>query len=162
MLWNKKYVVMANTYTQLNIHVVIAVYGRDNALGDRNRAKIFEYISGIMKGLGLFPLAVNGYRDHVHLFFSMPPSKTLSKVVQEIKANSSKWINQERLVMGHFCWQEGYGAFSCSQSHRDNLIKYISAQEKHHAAASFRVEYQKLLNRYDIGYNPAYLFEFFE
>ena len=153
---------MANTYTQLNMHVVIAVYGRDNALTKRNRVKIFEYINGTMKGLGLFPLAVNGFTDHVHLFFSMPPNLALSKVVQEIKASTSKWINQQRLVLGRFSWQEGYGAFSCSQSHRDNLIHYILDQETHHAKAPFRVEYQKLLDRYDIGYNPAYLFDFFE
>jgi REP element-mobilizing transposase RayT len=153
---------MANSFTQVNIHAVFAVYGRENVLRKNTRLKIFEYTTGLMRGLGLFPLAANGFTDHMHIFFELPPTLSLSKVIQEIKANSSRWINQQKLVPGKFQWQEGYGAFSYSKSQRDEVINYIMNQEKHHEKAPFRVEYQKLLDRYDIDYNPVYLFDFYD
>lgn len=62
---------MANTYSQLNIHAVFTVKGRENLLKESIRTRLFEYISGIIKGLDLFPLAVNGFTDHVHVFLNL-------------------------------------------------------------------------------------------
>lgn len=98
---------MANTYSQLNIHAVFAVKGRENVLKKDVRNRIFEYISGILKGLELFPLAVNGFADHIHIFFELNPKISISKVLQVVKANSSKWINENNLVLGKFEWQSG-------------------------------------------------------
>jgi putative transposase len=152
---------MANTYSQINIHAVFAVQGRENTLRKEIRENIFGYISGTIKGLGLYPLAVNGYSDHVHIFFEMPASVSLSKAMQEIKASSSRWINENQLVEGKFQWQKGYGAFSNSRSQRDNVIKYIIDQEKHHLKRSFRDEYLEFLEKYGIEFNKNYLFDFY-
>ena len=79
-----------------------------------------------------------------------------------MKSNSSKWINENKLVQGKFSWQRGFGAFSYSRSQRDTVIKYIMNQESHHKKVSFKDEYLKLLRRFDVKYDDQYLFEFYE
>ncbi|WP_016778462.1 IS200/IS605 family transposase [Anaerophaga thermohalophila] len=153
---------MANTYTQLNIHAIFSVKGRENIILDSYRNRLHQYIAGIINNGRNFSLAVNGYRDHVHIFFEMSPAKSLSDVMKEIKASSSKWINQNNLVRARFAWQEGYGAFSYSRSQRDMVIKYIMEQEKHHAKKTFREEYLELLKKFDISFKNQYVFEFYD
>ena len=152
---------MANTYTQLNTHVVIAVKGRDNILPSKIRPELFKYISGILTNSNQFSLAVNGYKDHVHLFFEMNPANSLSEIVRIVKANSSKWINENRLIPGKFSWQEGYGGFSYSRSQRDDVIKYIIKQEEHHHKKTFREEYLSILKSFEISFDERYIFDFY-
>jgi putative transposase len=152
---------MANTYSQVNIHAVFTVQGRDNILQKEFRDQLFEYITGTMKGMGLFPLAVNGFSDHIHIFFELPTNIAIAKALQDIKSNSSKWINEQNLFPVKFQWQKGYGAFSNSRSQRNIVIKYIMNQETHHAKTSFRDEYLSFLNKYEIEFNKNYLFEFY-
>jgi REP element-mobilizing transposase RayT len=153
---------MANTYTQINMHVVFSVKGRENILSAKIRPDIFKYISGILSNIEQFPLAVNGYKDHVHLFFEMQPTKSLSDIVRVVKTNSSKWINENRFVAGKFLWQEGYGGFSYSRSQRNNVIQYIIKQEEHHKVRTFKEEYLDLLKRFEINFDEQYIFEFYE
>ena len=153
---------MANTYTQLNIHVVFAVKGRENILTAAVRPELFKYISGILTRTNQFSLAVNGYKDHVHIFFELNPVNSLSEIVRIVKANSSKWINENRLISGKFSWQEGYGGFSYSRSQRNDVIKYIMNQEEHHQRKTFREEYLIYLKTAEINYNESYVFEFYE
>lgn len=153
---------MANTYTQLNVHCVFAVKGRENIITRDFRDDLHRYMSGILNNDGAYPLAVGGWKDHVHVFFELPPVLPVSKVMQMLKATSSKWVNDNRLVRGHFSWQEGYGAFSHSRSQRDQVIRYIMEQEKHHAQRPFREEYMDMLQQNDIKYDEAYLFDFYD
>jgi len=153
---------MANTYTQLNVHGVFSVLNRENFLLDKFRPELFKYISGILKNSKQFPLAVNGYRDHVHIFFELHPTTSVSEIMQSVKANSSKWINENKFLSGKFRWQSGYGAFTYSRSQRDNVISYIVNQEQHHAKQSFKDEYLDLLRKFEIDYNDTYLFDFYD
>ena len=153
---------MADTYTQINMHVVFSVKGRENILSAKIRPDIFKYISGILSNIEQFPLAVNGYKDHVHLFFEMQPTKSLSDIVRVVKTNSSKWINENRFIAGKFSWQEGYGGFSYSRSQRNNVIQYIIKQEEHHKEKTFREEYLQLLKLFEIDFDEQYVFEFYE
>jgi putative transposase len=155
-------VFMANTYTQINIQLVFAVKGRDCILRSDFRTRLFKYISGIIKEAGHYPLAVNGYNDHVHAFFELAPKQSLSEVARIIKSNSSKWLNENKFISTKFHWQNGYGAFSYSRSQRDNVINYILNQENHHSVKSFREEYLDFLRNYDIDYKDEYLFEWIE
>ncbi len=152
---------MAYTYSQINIHAVFTVRGRENLLHKEFRGRILEYLSGTMKGLGLFPLAVNGVEDHVHIFFELPPKISVSKALQEIKSNSSKWINQQQLIKSKFEWQAGFGAFANSRSQRSRVINYILNQEIHHNKVSFKDEYLNLLEKYSIEYDQNKLFDFY-
>lgn len=153
---------MANTYTQINIHTVFAVKGRENIITDKFADELYKYISGILKQQNQYPLAVNGYKDHVHVFFEMNTSKSLGAIMDIVKASSSKWINDRKFVPGRFEWQKGYGGFSYSRSQRDNVIKYIMKQKEHHSAKSFKEEYLDMLKNFEIDYNDIYLFEFYE
>jgi REP element-mobilizing transposase RayT len=153
---------MANTYTQLNMHVVFSVKGRENILLNKFRLDLFKYISGILKNVEQFPLAVNGFKDHVHIFFEMQPTKSLSDIVRIVKTNSSKWINENKFMPGKFSWQEGYGGFSYSRSQRNNVIQYIMKQEEHHKQKTFREEYLELLQLFEINFDEQYIFEFYE
>ena len=153
---------MANTYSQLNIHCIFAVKGRENIITRNFRNDLHRYISGILKKSGSFPLAVNGWMDHVHAFFELPVGTAVSDQMRLVKANSSKWINDSKLVKGRFSWQEGYGAFSFSRSQRDSVIKYIINQEEHHKKKTFREEYLGLLKKFEIPFEDKYVFEFYD
>ena len=153
---------MANTYTQLNVQTVFTVKGRGNILTSHFRAQLFEYIAGILRNNKQFPLAINGYKDHVHIFFELNPDSSLSSVLELVKSNSSKWINSNHLVMGRFEWQRGYGGFTYSRSQRNNVIQYILNQENHHTSQTFREEYLEILRKFEMEYDERYLFEFYD
>lgn len=153
---------MANTYTQINVHVVFAVKGRERVLNDKLMEELCRYLHGILINIKQFPLAIGGYKDHVHVFFEQHPTTALSDIVEKVKANSSKWINDNKKVMGHFEWQRGYGGFSYSRSQRNDVIQYIMNQENHHKGKTFREEYLKVLRDFGIEFKDDYLFEFYE
>lgn len=153
---------MANTYSQINIHCVFAVRGRENILEDTFRLELHRYMAGILKNDGSFPLAVNGWLDHVHVFFELQPSMSVSDQIRMLKATSSKWMNDNKHVKGKFNWQEGYGAFSYSRSQRDSVIQYIINQEQHHKNQTFKNEYLQMLKKFEIPYEDKYVFEFYD
>jgi putative transposase len=99
--------------------------------------------------------------DHTHMLIGLKPSIALSDLMRDVKSDSTEFIKRKGWITGRFNWQEGFGAFSYSQSNLDPVIRYIRNQEKHHAKSSFRNEYLALLKRFDIAYEPKYLFEFF-
>jgi len=152
---------MANTYTQISIQAVFAVKGRENIITKEWRDDLHRYIAGIIQKEAT-SLAVGGWKDHVHVFFGLPPAISISDMLQKIKANSSRWINEQKLVNGKFQWQEGYGAFSYSRSQRDAVIKYVINQEEHHRRKIFREEYLDMLQKFEIKFEDKYLFEFYE
>ena len=153
---------MNNTYTQLNVQSVFAVKGRENILTANFRPRLFEYITGILREINQFPLAVNGYKNHVHIFFELHPTTNLSDVLRVVKANSSKWINSNHFVKGRFEWQPGYGGFTYSRSQRDRVIQYIMNQEIHHKGQTFREEYLEMLRKFEMEYDERYIFEFYD
>ncbi len=153
---------MANTYSQINIHCIFAVKGRENLLTKNFRYDLFKYLAGILKNDGSYPLAVGGWKDHVHVFFELPVKLSIADQMRMLKASSSKWINDNNFINRKFQWQAGYGAFTYSRSQRDKVINYIVNQEEHHKKITFREEYIDLLFNLDIKFDNRYLFEFYE
>jgi putative transposase len=153
---------MANTYSQIYVQVVFAVYGRENLIGSEWRDELYKYITGIVKNHRQKLLAVNGVGDHIHILLNIQPSVALSELVRDIKANSSRWINEKRLVRGKFQWQEGFGAFSYSLSQLDDVIGYIQRQEEHHQKVSFKKEYLTYLERFNVDFDDRYVFDWIE
>jgi hypothetical protein len=84
----------------------------------------------------------------------------LSDLMRDVKAGSSKYINENRWVAGRFSWQEGFGAFSYSRSQLGTVIRYIENQQKHHAKKTFRDEYIDLLEKFGVDYDRRYIFKF--
>lgn len=97
--------------------------------------------------------------DHIHIFIGYSPSQSLPDLLRDIKANTSKFINENKWLSGRFQWQEGYGAFSYGHSQINDVVQYINTQEAHHKKASFKDEYLKLLEKFDVDYVSEYLFE---
>ena len=150
---------MANTYTQLYIHIVFSVLGRESLISKSWQDELYKYISGIIKATGHKLYVIGGMPDHVHILVSIGPNTNLSELVRDIKANSSKWINEKSLVKGKFKWQEGFGAFTYGQSQLPVLIDYIKNQEAHHSTKSFREEYHELLKKFEIDFDEKYIFK---
>ncbi len=150
------------TFTQLYIQLVFAVKNRDAVLQPDIRSRIFEYISGIITQLGHKSIIINGVYDHIHIFVVLNPRISISDTVHDIKRSSSLFINKNKLCHGHFNWQEGYGAFSYSRTHIENVYTYIKNQEQHHQKRTFREEYLDFLKKYEVMYDERYLFDFFK
>ncbi|MCL2064940.1 MAG: IS200/IS605 family transposase [Candidatus Cloacimonetes bacterium] len=149
---------MSNTYTQLYIHIVFAVQNRMSLIKDEWKDRLYKYIIAIVQNEGHKMICIGGMSNHLHLFIGIKPSQSISSIVQRIKQKSSLWINENRLAHGRFSWQEGYGAFSCSRSNFQEVINYINSQEKHHNKKTMTEEYKQLLERYEIEYDPRYIF----
>jgi REP element-mobilizing transposase RayT len=152
---------MANTYSQINIHCIFAVKGRKYLLTKDIRTDLFKYIHGILKNDHAYPLAVNGWKDHVHVFFELAPKMSIADHMMKLKSSSSKWLNDYYFTKREFKWQEGYGAFSYSKSQRTNVIHYIQNQENHHKTISFKEEYLSFLESFNVNYDERYVFDFF-
>ena len=150
---------MANTYSQIYIHIVFAVEGRQNLIRTEHNDELQRYITGIVSAQGQKLIAINNMPDHVHLLVGLQPDCALSDLVREVKASSSKFINEKRWVTGRFSWQEGFGAFSYSRSQLGTVIRYIENQEKHHTKKSFREEYIELLEKFNVNYDKRYIFK---
>ncbi|QRR02354.1 IS200/IS605 family transposase [Dyadobacter sandarakinus] len=152
---------MANTYTQLYVHLVFSVKGRESLIRKNWKKRLYEYIGGIINHKKSKPLAINGMADHIHIFIGYNPSTSLPDFVEEIKTSSNRFI-KENFGLSTFAWQKGYGAFSYSRSQIDAVIKYIDRQEEHHCTKTFKEEYIKMLSDFQVDFKPAFLFDFVE
>lgn len=150
---------MGSTYTQIHIHAVFAVKNRTALLSKEWRDRFYQYMGCIIKDQGHKVLAIGGTSNHVHLFFGLHPSQSLSSLMLRVKRETSEWINREKLTLGRFQWQNGYGAFSYSKSQISNVINYIQNQEQHHARKSFREEYLDILEKFGIEYDVRYMLD---
>ncbi len=152
---------MPNTYTQIYIQAVFAVEGRQNLIRRENKEELHKYITGIVQNHRHKLIAINSMPDHLHILIGMKPSMALSDLIQEVKADSTNFINRKRWVAGRFNWQEGYGAFSYGHSQLGTIIRYIQNQEKHHARKTFREEYFAFLKKFEVAHDERYVFEFY-
>jgi REP element-mobilizing transposase RayT len=153
---------MPGTFSQLYVHIVIAVKGRQNLLQESWRTQVFKYISGIINNKGQKSIIVNGVSDHVHIFVGLKPAMAISDLVRDIKNNSTNFINSKKWIKGKFSWQEGYGVFSYSESQIERVYKYILNQEVHHKKRLFREEYMDFLKKFNVDYKDEYLFRWIE
>jgi REP element-mobilizing transposase RayT len=104
-------------------------------------------------------LEIGGIDDHVHILAKFKPAIAVSEMLNKIKANSSKWANDHKMKMRKFGWQEGYAAFSVSESQVQNLVHYIRNQAEHHRKQTYQEEFVALLERHGIEYDPKYLWD---
>ena len=153
---------MANTFAQIYIQAIFAVQNRDCIFSSNWEDELQKYITGIIQNEGHKMLAINGTHNHVHLFFGMKPNQSVSKIIQVVKSNSSKWIVEKRFIKSKFSWQEGFGAFSYGHSQLTDVIAYVKNQKEHHKKQSFRDEYLLFLKKFHIEYDEKYLFDFFD
>lgn len=153
---------MPGTFSQLYIQYVFAVKGRENLIHSHFEKEVYKYIAGIISGKEQKSLAVNGMPDHIHLLVGLKPAMRISDLIRDIKNNSSNFINEKGWLKQKFSWQEGYGAFSYSESNYRQVIDYIKNQKQHHAKRTFSQEYLLFLKKIKIPFEENYLFEFYD
>ena len=150
---------MPNTYTQIHIQFVFAVKYRDGIIDSSWKNELYKYITGIVQGNNHKLISINGMSDHIHILIGLRPTQSISDLMQDIKGNSSKWVNEKQFVKRKFEWQEGYGAFSYSKSHIKSVIEYIENQELHHQKKTFIDEYLDFLQKFEVDYDEKYIFK---
>ncbi len=148
---------MASTFTSMHIHFVFSTKNRENVIDDLLKARLWAYLGGIARQNKMTALAVGGTGNHVHMLISIPAAISPSKAMQLVKANSSKWINEEFPDKSKFAWQEGYSGFSVSPNQIQRVINYIFGQEEHHRIKSFEEEYLGFLKDSGIEFDERYL-----
>jgi REP element-mobilizing transposase RayT len=148
---------MANTYTQLDFHVVFSTKDRQRVLTQERREDLYRYIWGIHRNLDCKLHRIGGVEDHVHILASLPTTLSVADYVKEVKTGATKWVKHENLFSQFTGWQDGFGAFTVSREHRDHVIEYIKGQPEHHRTVSFLDEYKRLLTDAGIAYDEKYL-----
>ncbi|PYI92063.1 MAG: IS200/IS605 family transposase [Verrucomicrobia bacterium] len=138
-------------------HCVFATKGRESLLTWEIRERLWPYLGGIARENGMKALAIGGVADHVHILLSLPATMSVSKSMQLLKGNSSKWIHETFPALKRFAWQEGYGGFSIGISGIDETCAYIRAQEEHHRTRTFREEVIMFLQRHGLAFDSAML-----
>jgi len=149
---------MAHTYTQIYIHYVFATHRRLRAFDQDRQKELYDYIAGIIRSMQCFVQCIGGMEDHVHILIGMHPSVSISDCAGKIKANSTRFVNEKGWALGKFSWQEGYGAFSVSQSNLEAVRAYIKDQRNHHLGKDFIEEYEALLRRHNVAHDQKYIF----
>jgi putative transposase len=148
---------MGNTFTQIYLQFVFAVQDRYSLINNAWKNELYQYITGIIRNNKHKLIAINGTANHLHVFIGYKPHQLIPDLLRDIKGGSSKWINEKGFVQGKFSWQAGYGVFSYSHSQIDHVVKYILNQEEHHKKKSFREEYIRLLERFNIEYKEQFI-----
>jgi REP element-mobilizing transposase RayT len=148
---------MGSTFTNLMSHVVFSTKNREPMIVPEIRNKLWVYMGGIVKGEGGVFVEIGGVSDHIHMVIKLKPVHALSEIMKKVKGNSSKWINKQNPLTTKFTWQEGFGAFSVSESQLSSVIRYIREQEKHHKQLSFQDEFIQILKLHRVEYDERYI-----
>ena len=150
---------MGNTYTKIYIHYVFSTKHRLPLVKPEFESSLWSYLGGIAQKHHMIPIIFSGTADHIHGLLLLPPTVCVAKGVQLLKGGSSKWLNDHHFADRSFNWQKGYGAFSVSESRLPAVRKYIRTQKEHHSRMSFKEEYLRFLNEYQMEYDERYVFD---
>jgi putative transposase len=135
---------MSSTHLSLHMHVVFGTKQQRPLIRPEWRERLHAYLGGAARTIEVFPEAVGGVADHVHLLLGLRATHRLADVMRDVKRVSSAWVHQ---TIGDkaFAWQDGYGAFTVSASLLETVKNYIAQQEEHHRRRTFQEEYVELL-----------------
>jgi REP element-mobilizing transposase RayT len=150
---------MAQSLANILIHIIFSTKKRQPMILPEVMQELYSYITGIARTHGSHVHEIGGIEDHIHLLISLPRTLPLSKLIEDIKKGSSKWIKTKGKLYTDFAWQNGYGAFSIGQSAYEDLRKYIQTQKEHHKSISFQGEYRIFLKKYCISYDEKYVWD---
>lgn len=150
---------MPQSCASLYCHIVFSTKGRLPQIDPEWQQRLYDYMGGILRNNECVLTAAGGMPDHVHLLVSLSREKSVAEIVRVVKANSSKWIHETFPMCANFAWQAGYGAFSVSRSNVEVVRTYLARQPEHHRVRTFQEEFVEFLERHEIEYNAAYLWE---
>lgn len=150
---------MPDSYSQIHIQLVFAVKYRAAQIATDWKGELHKVITSLVQSRKHKMLQINSMPDHIHLLIGLRPVEAISSLVQFVKSESTKWVNEGKHCRSKFLWQEGYGAFSYSHSDLPKVIAYIQNQESHHKKKSFLDEYRDFLQAFEIEYKEEYIFK---
>ncbi len=150
---------MPQSLASILVHLVFSTKNREPWLEDSVRDELHAYIGGVIRNGGGVLYRAGSVSDHIHLLVSHPRTMAPSELVKEIKVSATKWLKEKDRKFAGFQWQAGYGIFSISPSHRDALEGYIARQAEHHRKIGFQEEYRRLLTKYGVEWNEAYVWD---
>ena len=150
---------MAQSLSNVLLHVVFSTKNRQPWIDPVIERELFPYVATVCRTLDCDSHAIGGADDHIHIACSLSRTISISKLVQEIKQDSSKWIKTRGTQYSEFAWQNGYGAFSIGQSQLNDLRRYIANQRNHHRHTSFQGEFRKLMELHEIAYDERYVWD---
>jgi putative transposase len=148
---------MAQSFTNLLYHVIFSTKDRRPLIKPDYQPRFYDYIGGIIRGVGGIPLGINGVEDHVHVLAKLSPVRALSDVIRDVKANASGWMHELFLELKHFTWQRGYAAFTVSHSLVGSVQGYIASEEEHHRRVSFRDEFIQFLKANNVDFDDRFI-----
>lgn len=147
---------MPATHTSLHYHLIFSTKDRYPFIEKQWQSRLHQYMGGVVRSLDGKALKVGGFIHHVHLLIGLKATHRISDVLRDRKKSSSSWVHEE-IRISKFKWQEGYGAFTVSRSHLQEVSRYIERQEEHHRKKTFQEEYLEFLRKYEIPYDERYL-----
>ena len=150
---------MSQAFAQILVHFVFSTKHRQPLLTDAIRPELHAYMGGIVASLQGTLLRAGSVADHTHLLIALPRTCSPAVLVQEVKTGSTKWLKAKYPECHAFHWQNGYGAFSISPSHRTVLENYIDRQAEHHREVTFQEEFRRLLTKYNVAFDERYLWD---
>jgi putative transposase len=148
---------MPQSLADLVVHLVFSTKNRVPFVREDQLPKLFTYLGGSLRDLDSDSLCIGGRPDHVHILFRLSRNHPISKIVEELKKQSSKWAKSA--IRPEFYWQAGYGAFSVSSSNISAVKEYIQNQEEHHRKRTFQDEYRLLLEKHGLGWDERYVWD---
>lgn len=149
---------MSQSLSQLYIHLIFGTKHREPFITEEVEPRLFEYLAATLKKYGCSLLEINAMPDHLHMLFRLSKNYALSKIVEELKKESSKWL--KNIGVEGFTWQIGYAGFSVSASKVEATQKYIREQKKHHQTQSFKEETEIFMKEYNVlDYDPKYFWD---
>ena len=148
---------MPTSWTQNLYHAVFATERRGEIISPELQERLFPFIGGILKDLGCTPIAINGTEDHLHVLARYPSSLSNADMVRHVKQRSSVWVHETFPSLRHFCWQRGYGGFTVSKSLSEEVAQYIRNQKEHHQRYSALEEFNEMLRRNEMEFDPEML-----
>lgn len=150
---------MPQSLAKIYVHLIFSTKNSYRMIPDDLRPGLHAYLGGILRDLGCTPVEINSEPDHVHLLFLASRTESLSVIVRQLKTGSNLWLQEQRPALLNFHWQNGYGAFSISQSGVEDVQDYIRRQSEHHRVMTFQEEYRKFLTRYEIEFDERYVWD---
>ena len=141
------------------IHIVFSTKHREDFIDEKIEKELFSYIAAICKDFESQALQIGGTNNHIHILCLLSRKIPLMKLIQEIKAHSSKWIKTQGKKYENFFWQSGYGAFSIDEKRLSSIIKYIKNQRSHHENYKYEDEFIEILEKHNIEYDKKYLWD---
>jgi putative transposase len=156
---------MPQSLSHILVHATFGTKDRVRALAYPDlREALNAYTVGILRHLECPSLQTGSYMDHMHILYLHARTATVAEVIGTVKKETSAWVKAQRPdvkdpYLVKFGWQNGYAAFSVSESNAETVKAYIANQEEHHRVMTFQEEYRALLGKHGVAFDERYVWD---